>query len=272
MTVPTVLLPRSGLIVSRLGLGLSRLHYLPERTGEALIHAAIDAGITHFDAARLYGDGLAERVLGRAIRRQRDRVTIATKFGLHGSRVIERLGAAAYPLRAARSVARRARLLTGPRPRFAVAAFERSLHRSLAALGTNRIDILFLHEPAPALANAADDLIAALERARSAGAIRAIGVSAAAATLAAFATRFGKAIDVLQAPEQHWEPALVPDITFGALSGGPQRFGGPAVPADAVAPRLRRALARRPEGAVLVSTTRQDHLAGLAAIAEGIHS
>jgi len=265
MTLPTVRLARSGLALSRLGLGLSRLHYLPERSGEDLIRAAIDAGITHFDAARLYGDGLAERVLGRAIRGHRDHVTVATKFGLGGSRMFELLGPAAYPLRAARSLGRRARLLPGSRPRFTVAELEQSLRRSMAAIGTDRIDILFLHEPPPALAQTADDLFSALERARRAGAIRTIGVSAGAAALAAFAARFD--IDVLQSPERDWQPTLVPDITFGALAGGPQRYGGEGVPADAVAPRLRSALGRRPGGAVLVSTTRQDHLAALAAIA-----
>lgn len=265
--IPTVRLTRSNLLVSRLGLGLSRLHYLSERDGEALLHAAIDAGITHFDAARLYGDGLAERVLGRVIREHGSRVTIATKFGLNGSRLIERVGQAAYPLRAARSALRRTHLLRSPGPRFARPEFELSLRRSLAALRTDRIDILFLHEPAPGLAASADDLLAALDRARSSGAVGAIGVSASAAALAAFNARFGNAIDVLQAPEQDWQPSLVPDFTFGALAGGPQRFGGPGVAAADVGARLRRALARRPGGAVLVSTTRQDHLAALAAIA-----
>jgi hypothetical protein len=45
------------------------------------IHAALDAGITFFDTADEYGCGRAERILGTALRRSRDRVTIATKFG-----------------------------------------------------------------------------------------------------------------------------------------------------------------------------------------------
>lgn len=266
MTVPSVRLPRSGLSVSRLGLGLSRLHYLSEREGEALVRAAIDLGVTHFDAARLYGDGLAERVLRRAVRGERDRVTIATKFGLNGSRAIELLGRGAYPLRAARSLARRTRLFRSPVPRFDVARFELSLGRSLAALGVDRIDILFLHEPSPTAAETADDLFDALHGAKRAGTIGAVGVSASGTALAAFVARYGQAIEVVQVPERDWHPTLVPDITFGVLGGSPQRFGSPGIPTEAAATRLRQALARRVDGAVLVSTTRQDHLAALAAI------
>lgn len=46
------------------------------------IHAAVDAGITLFDTADVYGAGHSERVLGAAIRDRRDDVVLATKFGL----------------------------------------------------------------------------------------------------------------------------------------------------------------------------------------------
>src|SRR5690606_28310853 len=47
----------------------------------AAIHAALDAGITFFDTANIYGAGHSERVLGRALAGRRDEVVIATKFG-----------------------------------------------------------------------------------------------------------------------------------------------------------------------------------------------
>ena len=55
------------------------------------IAAALDAGITHFDVARLYGYGEAEAVLGEALRGRRDRVVIASKFGLAATRTASAL-------------------------------------------------------------------------------------------------------------------------------------------------------------------------------------
>jgi aryl-alcohol dehydrogenase-like predicted oxidoreductase len=46
------------------------------------IHAAVDEGVTLIDTAPLYGLGLAERLVGKAIRGRRDRVVLATKCGL----------------------------------------------------------------------------------------------------------------------------------------------------------------------------------------------
>jgi aryl-alcohol dehydrogenase-like predicted oxidoreductase len=46
------------------------------------IHVALDAGITYFDTADIYGTGHSERILGRALSGRRDQVLIATKFGL----------------------------------------------------------------------------------------------------------------------------------------------------------------------------------------------
>jgi len=47
-----------------------------------LLEAAFDHGITHFDTAPLYGQGLAESLIGAFARHRRDRLTITTKFGL----------------------------------------------------------------------------------------------------------------------------------------------------------------------------------------------
>jgi aryl-alcohol dehydrogenase-like predicted oxidoreductase len=46
------------------------------------IHVALDAGITFFDTADIYGTGHSERILGLALAGRRDRVLVATKFGL----------------------------------------------------------------------------------------------------------------------------------------------------------------------------------------------
>ena len=73
----------SDLIVSRVGLGCNnfggRLDL--ERTRE-VVDAALDAGITFFDTADIYGNrGNSERFLGELLEGRRDRVVLATKFG-----------------------------------------------------------------------------------------------------------------------------------------------------------------------------------------------
>lgn len=87
-------LGRSGLTVSTVGLGCNNLGRAntPTETQEgtdAVVHAAIDAGITLFDVADVYGKtpGLSEEMLGRALKGRRDDVVIATKFGMdmHGA-------------------------------------------------------------------------------------------------------------------------------------------------------------------------------------------
>ncbi|SJM49798.1 Oxidoreductase [Actinomycetales bacterium JB111] len=79
----------SGLSVSRVGLGLNNLGRPGTVTegqegASALVHAAIDAGITLFDTANSYGrePGLSETLLGEALKGQRDNVVVATKFGM----------------------------------------------------------------------------------------------------------------------------------------------------------------------------------------------
>ncbi len=47
-----------------------------------MIHAALDAGITFFDTADLYGATRSEEFIGRALGTRRDEVVIATKFGM----------------------------------------------------------------------------------------------------------------------------------------------------------------------------------------------
>ena len=86
-------LGRSGIKVSPLGLGTARMAGLgwreditpqvtPETKRDAIrvIQAAVDLGITFFDTADNYGDGLSENVLGEALR-GRHGVVVATKFG-----------------------------------------------------------------------------------------------------------------------------------------------------------------------------------------------
>ena len=84
--MPTRALGRQGLMVSALGLGCMGMSqsYGPgdERESIATIHRAIDLGVFFLDTANVYGEGENERLVGRAIADRRDKVILATKFGI----------------------------------------------------------------------------------------------------------------------------------------------------------------------------------------------
>jgi aryl-alcohol dehydrogenase-like predicted oxidoreductase len=90
----------------------------------AVVHAALDAGVTHFDTAEMYGGGQSEEMLGAGLGSRRDEAVIATKFSPRPAdepyapgRLTERI----------------------------IEAVEGSLRR----LGTDRIDLYYQHMPDP---------------------------------------------------------------------------------------------------------------------------
>jgi aryl-alcohol dehydrogenase-like predicted oxidoreductase len=136
--------------VSVAGLGCNNFgSRMDEDAATAVVAAALDAGITHFDTADLYGATLSEEFLGRALGARRDDVIVATKFGMM-----------APP-----------NGLTGGHPDWVASAADDSLRR----LGTDRIDLYWLH--APDAATPIGDTLEALDRLVTAGKVREIGCS-----------------------------------------------------------------------------------------------
>lgn len=153
-------LGRSGLTVSVVGLGCNNLGRpgtatLEQAGTDAVVHAALDAGITFFDVADIYGaePGLSEERLGRALGARRDEVVIGTKFGMD--------------MAGANGVDHDAR---GSR-RYIVRAVEASLRR----LGTDWIDLYQFHTPDPA--TPIDETLRALDDLVRAGKVRYVGHS-----------------------------------------------------------------------------------------------
>jgi aryl-alcohol dehydrogenase-like predicted oxidoreductase len=111
--------------VSVVGLGCNNFgRALDQRQSAAVVNAALEAGIDHFDTASNYGEGQSERFLGAALGNRRDQVVIATKVGVaipgwEGS--------------------------GGAGPGYV----RQVLERSLSELGTDYVDTYMIHFPDP---------------------------------------------------------------------------------------------------------------------------
>jgi D-threo-aldose 1-dehydrogenase len=225
-----VRLDDADLVISRIGFGCASIMRLPSaRQRRTLIAAAIDAGLTHFDVARMYGLGAAEAELGRALRARGDHVTVGTKFGLDASGALVWLGRLQAPARAllarssaTRTAVRRQRDLF-VRPRVYDAAKARlSLDTSLRNLSLDHIDILFLHDPRAQDEIDGAALEAFLENARDAGKIRGWGMSLDNPTGVAVLSRLCDhgVVQLRRDVLAETKPRLR-SIAFGALSAYP---------------------------------------------------
>ncbi|MFF2347737.1 aldo/keto reductase [Pseudarthrobacter sp. NPDC058119] len=151
---------KSGLTVSTVGLGCNNLGRANTATEsqdatDAVVNAAIDAGITLFDVADNYGKepGLSETMLGRSLGRRRGDVVVATKFGM------DTQGANGRDFGA-----------RGSR-RYIIQSVEASLRR----LDTDWIDLYQFHTPDPL--TPIDETLAALDTLVRSGKVRYIGHS-----------------------------------------------------------------------------------------------
>jgi aryl-alcohol dehydrogenase-like predicted oxidoreductase len=147
------------LTVSSLGLGCMGMSQSYGVRGDddesiATIHAAIDAGCTFIDTADVYGDGINEELVGRALSGRRDEVVLATKFGFKRSR----------PDVLAPDV-------VDGRPEYAKSAIDASLRR----LGVNHVDLWYLHRRDPNVP--IEETVGAMAAAVEAGKVRYLGLS-----------------------------------------------------------------------------------------------
>lgn len=183
---------------------LFRLHSARER--QAVLAAAYEAGIRHFDVAPLYGLGQAEIELGQFLRGRRDTVTVTTKFGLDPAagmsavRVVQ--GMARRLVDALPSVKRYLQSRRRPlaaRQSFDPKAAQRSLERSLRRLATEHIDYFLLHEPTADLVDR-DSPTDFLQQQKKRGLIRAFGIAGPVEPLAAVIARHPALAEVVQHP------------------------------------------------------------------------
>jgi aryl-alcohol dehydrogenase-like predicted oxidoreductase len=93
----------------------------PAPESERIVRRALELGITVFDTANSYNEGESEKILGRALGKDRERVIVSTKVGLGP--------------------------VPGKREGLAPEAMGRALDASLARLGLDAVDVYYLHVP-----------------------------------------------------------------------------------------------------------------------------
>ncbi|MDQ3161715.1 MAG: aldo/keto reductase [Actinomycetota bacterium] len=160
--------------VSQLGLGASAIGGLftpvSEAEGLAVVGAAVELGISYVDTAPLYGLGRSERLIGQALRElPRDDVTVSTKVGRllrDDPPVHEELPDGMWPDTGA----------TKPVFDFSRDGILRSFEESLARLGLDRVDVLYVHDPHEHLDEAISAALPALAELREQRVLGAIGV------------------------------------------------------------------------------------------------
>jgi aryl-alcohol dehydrogenase-like predicted oxidoreductase len=141
----------SGLRVSRAGLGCNNFgRRLDAAETARVVERALDLGMNLFDSADIYGGGLSEEYLGKALGARRLDAVVATKFGMD----MQRMGQAASASR-----------------RYIHQAVEASLRR----LGTDWIDLYQIHVPDPR--TPIEETLGALDDLVRAGKVRYLGCS-----------------------------------------------------------------------------------------------
>jgi len=160
MTMRKVNLENSGMEVSRLGLGCMGLSWAYGPPGDraamiALLHSAVDQGVTFFDTAEVYGPYVNEELVGEALEPFRKDVVIATKFGFDFSDAARQPGAGGL----------------NSRPENIRAVCEASLRR----LRTDVIDLFYQHRVDPDVP--IEDVAGAVGELIAAGKVRAFGLS-----------------------------------------------------------------------------------------------
>ena len=259
-------------VPSRIGFGVSGAHgtaLVSRRMTIALIQDAFERGVRVFDTGPSYGAGEAERRLGQAIRHiGRDRLFISTKAGLTSFGLV------------------------GRRRDFTPQADEASLRASLARLGVEGVDRLFLH--GAAASEWTPSLLARLRHLKAAGAFTQLGAAGRGRELdAAMATGDLAAV---MAPAHPFlsdaendrlaqaDRAALELFAIETAGDGRSRIKLPRRPADlytlakalrspagrgriGVEEGLKAALARPEVTCALMTTTQRAHLAANAALA-----
>jgi aryl-alcohol dehydrogenase-like predicted oxidoreductase len=128
-----------------------------EEESEKTLHRTLDLGINFLDTAAVYGNGANETLIGRCLSARRQEIVLATKCGIHAARV-------GFP----------SSLNGSP------AEIRTSCDESLQRLGTDVIDLFYLHRVDPK--TPIEESVGAMADLVRAGKVRALGLSEASPT------------------------------------------------------------------------------------------
>lgn len=277
LVMPTrkAVLNGSTLATSRIGFGCASLHHvLTLNQRIKILECALEVGIFHFDAARMYGNGLAERALGALAKNRRSHMVIATKFGIPAQRLLESLPILQLPTKV---VSRLLRPIIGNHQtaphadRFSLAEAERNLTLSLRATQSEYIDLLMLHEPLPAEAVAIHALNDWAERKRRDGLVRHFGLAGTYAIQVGEMLQDSPWSEIRQAPV-NWKETLdpkldhatcrAPQIVYGVFTSRSQTTNFTETQSAIAAKQdlLRNSLLNNPGATVLISSTKEPHI------------
>ncbi|MDE8654529.1 aldo/keto reductase [Novosphingobium album (ex Liu et al. 2023)] len=157
----SVNLGKSGIRCSAIGLGcMGMSEFYGERDDAQSLRTldrALELGVTLYDTSNAYGRGHNEELVGRFLKGRRDRVVLATKFGI--VRDPDGPEGSTYDRAVDNSPA----------------YMRQCLEESLVRLGTDRVDLYYVHRADPTVP--IEDTVGALSRLVEEGKIRAIGLS-----------------------------------------------------------------------------------------------
>ena len=182
-----------GIHSSVLGFGCAPiLGSVDSKKAQRSLDFALACGINHLDLARSYGYGEAEHFVGTVIKNRRDKLVLASKFGIVANWKAKLLRPIKPIVRLLKQNAKKKNVVSKidnaepttvtiadrfhDRIPLRRAEMRRSLENSLKALGTDYLDYFFVHEPPTSLLHI-DELAATAELLKSEGKIRAWGLA-----------------------------------------------------------------------------------------------
>lgn len=260
------------MVDKRLGFGTSHLHrILSSHDRQAILQSAYDAGLRHFDTARLYGYGIAEGELGKFSKGRRHELRLATKVGYWFpcySMNSQVLSMAAKILSATEKTGHRLVLRRGKsdyvleQRDYALTVMRKSLSASLKALRTDYLDSLLLHEFEPKMAIFIDDIFDWLSRLKESGVIREFGIAGDRWRCNEVLAKWPDFWDVVQASDTADTEGAVKlngsrcskVITYGY-------FRGPELNQRTLADRIEGAVDKNRFGMILFSSTKTSNVA-----------
>jgi len=180
MSYPTRILggpADGGITVSALGLGCMGMSEFyggsDDAESRAILHRALDLGVTFLDTAAMYGKGANERLVGEVVRERRGEVVIATKFGIERDEDGTRVDGSPTNVR-------------------------RSIDASLRRLGIEHVDLWYQHRIDPEVP--IEETVGVMAEQVESGKVRHLGLSEASADT----LRRASAVHPLAALQTEW--------------------------------------------------------------------